>query len=67
MIRSSATWLLSAVELALIGSDFSDNVIASAVLKGDTEHRGHFMNHVILAGHGVSMCSEGVAPGPTTP
>lgn len=38
-----------------------DSVIAGTVLREVSEHQGDFMNHVILAGQGVSMCSEGVA------
>lgn len=50
-------------ELTPTGSYLPDNVVASAALKEDTEHQGDFMDHVILAGQGVSVCAEGVAHG----
>lgn len=61
IIHSSATWLLSIAELTLTGSYLPDNVVASAGLKEDTGHQDDFMDHVILAGQGVSLCTEGVA------
>lgn len=56
-------WLLSTADLTLTGSYLPDNVVASAGLKEDTGHQGDFVDHVILAGQGVSMCAEGVAHG----
>lgn len=63
IIHSSATWLLSVAELTPTGSYLPDNVVASAGLKEDTEHQGDFVDRVILAGQGVSVCAEGVAHG----